>query len=199
MVRLSLEQVTYGQSLRWASVVVRAGEIISVRGSRDDRSTLLCVAAGLYKPKTGVVFVNGRMVFVQQSWPAMGGVSVMSQLTLALLSRMSLRQARSLALDALCNWGVERWDTCDLNELEDWELTKLSLIRALVVAPDLLLYDYGAPARPSEIEQMLRVARNDGVGVLLTSRDVIMGNVDGLYEINNGSILGPLWTAPDSN
>jgi ABC-type lipoprotein export system ATPase subunit len=196
MVRLTLDDVTYRAALKGVSLSVGDGEMIAVFAERkSDRSALLRVAGGVDAPDNGSVQTNGLVVFAQRSWPALGGPDVIGQLTLPLLARRSVREARAAALGALVEWGVVEWSGRRLCEMADHELARLSLIRAVTSAPDLLLVDdptadYG-PGIADQASQILRAARGRGCAVLVTASELEpMTGADQIYTLSEGTIRG---------
>ncbi len=118
----------------------------------------------------------------------------MGQLALAFCAQMSVKHARLAAREALHTHGVEGWISCTLDDLDDWELRKLSLLRAVAVKPDLLLFDcdLSSYTAADELWAMLYEARGQGAGILLTCREALKNPVDGEYELSQGVLHGPL-------
>jgi putative ABC transport system ATP-binding protein len=178
-------------------MVVKSGEIASVWGERrSERLALLRVAAGIDLPNAGSVRADGRLVFARPSWPTIGGPSVLGQLILPLLAgAVSIAAARSRALAALVEWDLEGWSARNVRDLEEHELTRLSLIRALVTEPEIMLVDEpilsSSDVHAPEIMRILHAARERGVATLLTTSAVrLMRDADGLYTLDDGVLRG---------
>lgn len=196
MRRLALENVTYRSALKEVSLTVDAGETVGVFAvRRPERARLLRVAAGIDLPEQGVVSTSGRIVFAQRSWHLMGGPDVLGQLMLPLVAQGSVKTARTNALAALAEWGIEDWSARHLYEMEEHELARLALIRAVAPKPDLLLVEdptagYGV-ALADQARQILHAARKQGCAVLLTASEVApLVDADQVYTLSEGVMRG---------
>jgi ABC-type sulfate/molybdate transport systems ATPase subunit len=197
MARLSIENASVGSVLRGVSLVLESGELACVLARRRAaRLALLRVAAGVDRPDSGRSVADGRVILAQGRWPAVGGSTVLDQMTLAVLaSRGSMLRARSVALAGLAEWGVEDWCSCDLGEFEDFELAKLAVVRALIAAPEILLIDdptCGLEAvYANGVLDLLRAARDRNIAVLVTTASVdAMRDADSLHTISQGILRG---------
>jgi ABC-type ATPase involved in cell division len=197
MPRLAFENVTYRAALKDVSFSIDAGEMVTVYTQlKTDRAILLKIAAGSEPPDHGIVRQDGYLVFARRSWLSMGGPSVLEQLTLALVARMSVGDARARALQSLSEWGIEDWSARQLNEMEEHELARLSLIRAIACRPDILLVDdptagYGVRLA-DHARRILNMARDRGTAVLIASSEVeTMSASDQIYTLGQGEIRGP--------
>lgn len=209
--RLSIDRVSVNGLLQDVSLSLNGAELFCVWSPRRAaRLALLGVAAKVRRPDSGSVEIRGSAVFAQSSWPQVGGTRVLEQLMLPLLaSRASLSGARSRVLGFLSEWDVEDWAAASLADLEDYQLARLSLMRALISRPDVLLVDdptHGLePAYAEATLDLLRVARERGAAVLVTTGAVeAMRDADGLFTISQGVLRGdrgtqaqviPLWSA----
>ncbi len=193
---LTFEKVTYKHALQDVSFVVGRGETAAVRVPRKtDRDALIRVAAGIYEPEHGTVRTDGRLVLAQRAWPAMGGPGVIDQLILPLLTERTGAKARAIALAVLFEWGLEDWAACEINELEEHELARLALLRALVSKPDVLLVDdptVGFAGQLTEhVRTIVKAAKTQGAAVLVAASDVeSMVGARGLYTLGQGVLRG---------
>jgi ABC-type iron transport system FetAB ATPase subunit len=197
MGRLSFDRVSVGSLLRYVSFTVNGGEVACVWAPRRTaRLAFVHMAAGIEQPVSGTVLVEGRLAFARRSWPPIGGQDVLGQLMLPLLaSARSVSRARASALGALCDWGVVEWGGCRLSELEDHELARLALIRALVCDPKVLVVDaptLGLDTTEAHVTlELFRGARERGVAVLVATASVdAMRDADSLYTISQGTLRG---------
>jgi ABC-type multidrug transport system ATPase subunit len=195
--RLSIDHVSVKGVLSDISLSLNAGELVCVLCERRvARQALLGVAAQVRRPNSGSVKVRGRVVVAQATSAPIGGPKVLEQLMLPLLaSRGSVAQARSRALGFLSEWGLEDWAAADLEELEDYEIARLSLLRALIARPEILLAEdptHGLePVYAGATLDLLRTARDQGAAVLVTTGTVeAMRDADGLYTITQGVLRG---------
>lgn len=167
MLRLAFDKVTYRHVLKDVSFSIGVGEMVTVYTPlKIDRAALLKIAAAILEPDRGNVRLDGYLVVARRPWSSIGGPSVLGQLILPLLARMPVASARSMALEALSDWGIEDWSARQLAEMEEHELARLSLIRAVACRPDILLVDdptagYGVRLA-DHARQILNVARDRG-------------------------------------
>jgi ABC-type taurine transport system ATPase subunit len=197
MPRLALENVTYRAALKDVSLSIEAGEMAMVFAPlKTDRAALLSVAFGIETPDEGNVRRDGYAVFAQRSWADGGGPTVLGQLVLPLLARHSTGSAKATALGALSQWGIEDWSARQLCELEDHELARLSLIRAVACEPEILLVDdptagYGVRLA-DHARRILSVARDRGSAILVAASEIeLMTDSDQTYTLSLGAIRGP--------
>lgn len=195
---LTLDSVTYKAALKDVSLFVEAGETAAVVVDRKtDRDALLRIAAQADIPDAGKVTVQGRLVFAQRDWPLMGGSDVLDQLSLPLHAiGYTVPQAHAAAMQALGRWDLEDWAGRELCELEDHELARLSLIRAVISKPDVLLVDDPAIGLATgmfteTVRTLLKFAALEGAAVLMVCSETgPMVGVRGLYSLNDGTLLG---------
>lgn len=194
---LTFESVTYKTALKNVSLGVDAGETAAVRVPRKtDRDALLRIAASMLGPDSGLVRVEGRLVFAQRYWSLMGGPDVLDQLALPLLALgYTVIRSREIALEALVQWGLEDWSGRELGELEEHELAQLSLIRAVVSKPDVLLVDNPtagfAGLLTEPVKALLKMAAAQGAAVLVATSEIDpMVGVRSLYSLTLGELRG---------
>jgi ABC-type methionine transport system ATPase subunit len=195
--RLSIDHVSVRGLLDEVSLSIDGGELFCVWSARRaSRLALLGVAGKIRRPDSGSVQLRGSVVLAQPSWPQIGGARVLEQLMLPLLaSRGSLGEARSRVLGFLNELDVEDWAAASLVDLEDYQLARLSLMRALISRPDVLLVDdptHGLdPVYAEATLDLLRIARDRGAAVLVTTGTVeAMRDADGLFTIGQGVLRG---------
>ncbi|MFE5097317.1 ABC transporter ATP-binding protein [Streptomyces sp. NPDC056638] len=162
VVRVADVQKEYGDSkaLDGASLEIRAGDAVAVMGpSGCGKSTLLNMVAGLDRPTSGTIEVNGQdlgklnetglalfrrkhigMIFqffnLIDDLPALDNVALAAQLT-----GTSARQARRRALELLDELGVaDRKDNYPAT-LSGGQRQRVAVARALMNRPALLLAD----------------------------------------------------------
>ena len=131
---------------------VRHGEFISLLGpSGCGKSTLLRIIAGLIAPTLGEVNVAGRAAFAQtgrsigfvfQEPTLMPWASVRDNVRLPLtLAGISRSDADRRVDDALARVGLSEFGAAFPRELSGGMKMRVSLARALVTEPDVLLLD----------------------------------------------------------
>lgn len=199
-------------ALAEVSLSVGAGELVTIYGRRQSgRSTLLRVAAGLERPDSGVVRVEGhdlagrastriagRIGYCQKSLGALETDTVLDQVALALLARgVSLSVARARARTVL-----ERVECTSLlnalpGDLNASERVRVAVARALVGEPRLLVADeptMGVDLLDRDrILLLLRSIADEGVAVLTSAGDStgFLG-ADRALSLKDGRLHGQL-------
>ncbi len=198
------------------SLEVDRGQIAGIFGpSGSGKTTLLRIAAGLQKPDSGSVSYNGervdrmssaeRMRFRRREiacvWAAestSNGLSVLDHVAVPLLvDRRDHRVAERQAREVLLACEVEQCADMDLHELSGGERQRVSIARALITEPRLLLAD-GPASTLSLVEQeaimllLSSLAREAKVAVLITDSNAgaLIGAKPILY-LCDGKLVNP--------
>lgn len=199
------------------SLTVGAGEFVALYGpSGSGKTTLLLLAAGLMTPDAGQVRFSGRNIshlsvresalyrrrdvgFVFQSFHLIGGASAVDNAALKLLADgVSLRQARREARPWLERVGLAGREEHPPNQLSMGERQRVSIARALVNEPGLLLTDEPTgnldSQRSREILALLRdiCHERDIPGVLVTHDPLATGFVDRVHTLRDGYLTDGL-------
>ena len=172
------------EALADVSLDVRAGEFLSVLGpSGCGKSTLLRLIAGLAEPTTGTIDWSddkGRadLGFVFQEPTLMPWATALANVALPLKLRgvaKSEREAR--AAEALDNVGLKGFERVWPRELSGGMKMRVSLARALVVQPRLLLMDEPFAAldeitRQRLNDDLLELWQRSGVTIVFVTHSV---------------------------
>jgi len=139
------------QALRGVSLCVEAGEFVAVVGpSGCGKSTFLNVIAGLVRPNTGSISLNGVAVtgpgreraMVFQSAALLPWRTVLGNVSYGLeLQGASRAEARSQARQFIDLVGLRGFEESFPRELSGGMQQRTNLARALAVEPELLLLD----------------------------------------------------------
>ena len=182
-------------ALAGLSLTVQAGECLAVLGhSGSGKSTLLNLIAGLDKPSSGEVTVNGTRVdglseagsakyrratigMVFQFFNLLDDMTVLDNVLVpAQLAGMPRAEARTRAAQLLENLGIARHAKAYPGRLSGGERQRVAVARALMNRPALLLADEPTGAldthSAADVRELLAELNADGQTILLVTHDV---------------------------
>jgi NitT/TauT family transport system ATP-binding protein len=172
------------KALADVSLDVQAGEFLSVLGpSGCGKSTLLRLIAGLAEPTDGTIEWadeegRGDLGFVFQEPTLMPWATALANVALPLKLRGMARSEREArAVEALDHVGLKGFERVWPRELSGGMKMRVSLARALVVAPSLLLMDEPFAAldeitRHRLNDDLLELWQRTGVTVVFVTHSV---------------------------
>ncbi|MFE6331925.1 ABC transporter ATP-binding protein [Streptomyces sp. NPDC057806] len=176
---------------------VRAGEAVAVLGpSGSGKSTLLNLIAGLDRPDTGSVTVDGlrvdrlgeaasakyrraRIGMVFQFFNLLDDLTVTDNVLLpAQLARAPRAAARRRAGELLAHLGIDRHADAYPGRLSGGERQRVAVARALMNRPALLLADEPTGALDSaagaDVRELLTALNADGQTIVLVTHDPVL-------------------------
>ena len=170
------------QALRDLSFTIAAGEFVSLLGpSGCGKSTALRLAAGLLAPDAGEIRYPGgkpEIGFVFQEPTLMPWADSLTNARLPLdLKRRARDEANDRAAQALARVGLKGFERAYPRELSGGMKMRVSIARALVAQPRLLLLDEPFAAldeftRNELGDDLLKLWREDGLTVLFVTHSV---------------------------
>ena len=192
---------------------VASGEYVAIMGeSGAGKSTLLNLIAGLDRPDSGTVFIDGvdlgtldddgrtllrrrRMGFVFQAFHVLPYLSVARNVALPLaLNGISGPAADYRLGELLAAVGLaDRADSAP-GELSGGEMQRVAIARALAHRPAVLLADEPTgnldPRIASSVLTLLReqVKHDGAAGILVTHSAVAAATADRVYVLENGQL-----------
>jgi NitT/TauT family transport system ATP-binding protein len=188
MIRLSLSQVGKRfdngiEALSDLSFAVAEGEFVSLLGpSGCGKSTALRLIAGLIAPDRGEIIWRGarpQMGFVFQEPTLMPWADTLINVRLPLdLQRLPRAEANARAGAALARVGLKGFEAAFPRELSGGMKMRVSIARALVARPKLLLMDEPFAAldeitRAGLNDDLLTLARQDDITVIFVTHSVM--------------------------
>ena len=192
MTFLDMRQVSYSYP-GYPNVVdqvdwrIARGEVHSLVGrSGCGKTTLLKLAAGLLRPDTGAISVDGQALlkpgsqlgFVFQSPTLLEWKNVMDNVLLPIaLQRKPLPADRARAQELLALMGLSDFSERFPTELSGGQQSRVAIARALLLAPSLLLLDepfaaLDAITREELQDDLLRICRLAQTTVFFVTHDI---------------------------
>ena len=179
------------QALDGISISFRKNEFVSVLGpSGSGKTTLLNIIGGLDQYTDGDLIINGKSTkeyndadwdtyrnhsvgFVFQSYNLIPHQTVLSNVELALtLSGVSKSERRRRAIEALKAVGLEEHIHKKPNQMSGGQMQRVSIARALINNPDILLADEPTGALDSEtsiqVMELLKDIAKDRLVIMVT-------------------------------
>lgn len=195
------------------SLAVRPRELVAIFGpSGSGKTTLLLLAAGLLRADSGQVRFAGSdlgtlpkreilqyrrnaLGLVFQNFNLMPGLSAEENVVLPLLLRGVHRdEARERALSGLRDVGLIRRAGHSPSQLSGGEQQRVSIARALVGEPALVLADEPTGNLDSEtgdatLELLSSLPRERGAGMILVTHDArAAGCADEVFDMRDGKL-----------
>lgn len=193
------------------SVHVSQGEAVALLGANGaGKTTCFYLLAGLLKPDSGQVFLDGRDVtrhslhrrsahglgYLPQEASIFRGLDVESNIR-AVLQLHGLRGAeQNTRLEKLLtDFSITHIRHTAATALSGGERRRVEIARALAAEPRFILLDEPLagidPVAVNEIRGLVSQLKDEGIGVLITDHNVreTLKIVDRAYVLNNGQIL----------
>ena len=193
------------------SMNVAQGEAVALLGANGaGKTTCFYLLAGLLKPDSGEVFLDGRNVTRQSLHRrAAHGLGYLPQ-EASIFRGLDVERNIRAVLQLHGLHGVEQNDRLEklltdfsITHIRHTEATALSggerrrveIARALAAEPRFILLDEPLagidPVAVNEIRSLVAQLKNEGIGVLITDHNVreTLKIVDRAYVLNNGKIL----------
>ncbi len=202
--------------LRNASFNVDRGEVVAIIGSNGSgKTTLLLIAAGLLKPDSGLVLLDGEPLekqlpearrriglLFQDPDDQLFNPTVYDELAFTLRQLLSSEEE----VKAKVSIFAEKFRLKGLLDKPPYRLSvgekrRVTLASILIYDPDVLLLDEPTANLSSksveEVEQVVLEASEAGKAVVITSHDVefVAKLANRVYVISNGLTLGGISTA----
>ena len=198
------------------SLSVQKGECIILKGvSGSGKTTLLSIIAGLDKPSSGKVLVEGEPIsklpdihlsafraekigIVFQNFNLLDSVSLLDNAIVPLVAgKVGLKEAKQKAIDALKLANIEHKANKIPSELSGGEKQRGAIARALVANPNLVLCDEPTAnldrANSLNFIQTLKELHQMGKTIIVATHDSLFEELDfehRVVEISQGNLVG---------
>jgi putative ABC transport system ATP-binding protein len=195
---------------------VGARELVAIFGpSGSGKTTLLLLAAGLLRADAGSVHFEGRdlatlpkrdvlayrrtkLGFVFQNFNLVAGLTAEENVSMPLLLRgVDHHEARARALAALGEVGLENRSGHSPDRLSGGEQQRVSIARALVGRPKLVLADEPTGNLDTEtgdavLELLSALPREHGAATIIVTHDArVAGFADRVLMMRDGKLTEP--------
>ncbi|MFK7965275.1 MAG: ABC transporter ATP-binding protein [Burkholderiaceae bacterium] len=175
--------------LKGLNLKVEEGEFVAIVGfSGSGKTTLMSLLAGLTKPDSGALLINGREVdgpgadrgVVFQSYSLMPWLSVYGNVALAVdqvAKKLPRREREKLCRDYIDMVGLTHAIDRKPAELSGGMRQRVSVARALAIKPDILLLDeplsaLDALTRAKLQDELAIISRQEKKTIILITNDV---------------------------
>lgn len=187
------------KALKKVSLCFRKSEFVSILGpSGCGKTTLLNIIGGLDRYSSGNLIINGvsttnykdsdwdtyrnnRIGFVFQNYNLIAHQTVLSNVTMALtLSGVSKKESYVRAKKVLKLVGLEGQENKKPNQLSGGQMQRVSIARALINNPDIILADEPTGALDTEtsiqIMELLKEVAKDRLVIMVTHNPTLAEN-----------------------
>ncbi|MCR3721332.1 MULTISPECIES: ABC-F family ATP-binding cassette domain-containing protein [Prauserella salsuginis group] len=191
------------------SLTVGPGRTGLVAPNGAGKSTLLALVAGLHRPRSGTITVDGVLGYLPQTLPYRGDLTVADVLgvapVLAAISAVEAGDVDERHFTVIGNdWDVEQRSRAQLDRLgligvelarplhtlSGGQITALGLAAELLAAPDVLLLDEPTNNLDADARHRLHDVLDDWSGCLVVvSHDrALLDRMDRIAELDDGEI-----------
>lgn len=174
-------------ALKNISFSVKKGEFVSIVGTSGcGKSTLLSIIAGLLKPTSGEVYVNGEKVegisahigYMLQKDNLLDWRTIYSNVMFGLeIRHMMTRENTDRAIRLLKTYGLYEFKDKYPSQLSGGMRQRAALIRTLAINPDILLLDEAFSAldyqtRLTVTDDVYLILKKEGVTTIMVTHDI---------------------------
>ncbi len=202
----------YFTAVQETDLILEPGRLIEISGrSGSGKSTLLNMLAGMLKPSSGKVFLDGTDLYslddralsmlrnqsiglIPQGHTALLSLNVLENVMLPAVLYSGEKPPEEWAEQLLDLVGIAGLKNAMPNELSGGELRRLAVARAMIMRPGILLADEPTAGLDGEnvrgVLRLLRSAADDGAAVLLvTHEDEVADYADHVFMMDGGRLV----------
>ena len=174
-------------ALKNISFAMKKGEFVSIVGpSGCGKSTLLSIIAGLLKPTSGEIFVNGERVvgvsphigYMLQKDNLLDWRTIYKNVLFGLeVRKMKSPENMERAVQLLKTYGLYEFKDKYPSQLSGGMRQRVALIRTLTINPDILLLDEAFSAldyqtRLTVTDDVYRILKQENVTTVMVTHDI---------------------------
>ncbi|MEO3993135.1 MAG: ABC transporter ATP-binding protein [Desulfurococcaceae archaeon TW002] len=196
--------------LRGAELNLSKSELVVVRGPNGSgKTTLILVAAGLLRPESGEVLLEGKPIYeqlplarrkigvtFQDPDDQFFNATVYDEIAFALRQlKISEETVKTRVTEVARRLGIEHLLSKLPYRLSGGEKVKVALASILVYRPEILLLDeptaYLTPESKNEVMKILKELKECGNSILIATNDpdITKYSVDRVLKIVNGKLF----------
>ncbi|MDD3343135.1 MAG: ABC transporter ATP-binding protein [Sulfurospirillaceae bacterium] len=202
-------------ALDHVSLHIKAGQFCVLKGaSGSGKSTILSLIAGLSKPNSGEVIVDGKQIsklpdtfsanfrrahigFIFQKFHLIPTLSVKENIIVPLIpENLTQEHMEERAQSAMEKFSIAHKASSIVKYLSGGEQQRVAIARALVNQPKIILADEptaNLDAKLSlELIAIFEMLKSEGVSIIVATHDPLffeLACVDSLIEMKNGAII----------
>ncbi len=202
-VALSLHDVSYshekGKALEQTTLEISKNKTTVILGPNGaGKSILLKICHGLLEPTSGTIKLNetmskSAMVFPK---PVLLRRTVLQNMTFILeLTGVDKSEQDDIAKAALANFSMQSLIDRPARSLSSGEKQRLSLVRALLLKPDILFLDEPTanldPKATAILEDMIGLTRQNEMTIVMASHDLMQARriAEEVIYIQDGTVI----------
>jgi tungstate transport system ATP-binding protein len=202
-VALSLHDVSYshekGKALEQTTLEISKNKTTVILGPNGaGKSILLKICHGLLEPTSGTIKLNenmskSAMVFPK---PVLLRRTVLQNMTFILeLTGVDKSEQDDIAKTALANFSMQSLIDRPARSLSSGEKQRLSLVRALLLKPDILFLDEPTanldPKATAILEDMIGLTRQNEMTIVMASHDLMQARriAEEVIYIQDGTVI----------
>lgn len=194
------------------SVEIKKGEFVAVIGhSGSGKTTLFNMIAGLIKPTSGSVYIDGKeftalnekemaafrnenMGYVLQGQSLLNNFTILDNVCMPAYLSKNKVEFKEKAMKLLEEIGLAELANDYPSNLSGGEMRRVSIVRAMLNEPKIILADEPTsnldPENSHKVMQMLRDISNAGTTVLLSTHELeYLDYVDSVIKMEKGKIV----------
>lgn len=168
------------------NLTVKKGELVSIIGlSGCGKTTLLRLIAGLDKPQSGELLLNGERItkpspsrgYVFQKEGLFQWLTVKQNIAFGLKARRVYRENKSKVKEFISLIGLDGFEKSYPHQISGGMAQRVAIARALINDPDLLLLDEPMGAldsftRADIQDKLLEIKKKENVTMILVTHDI---------------------------